>query len=541
MRTPRYITIGLLIMLGANTAFAAGEAGKFLSWGAGARSLGMANAYTGVVDDVYATYWNPAALGTLQNKEVGAFHATLWEDTIYDFLAYAHPVLDKGTFGVSVIRLYSGGADKRDDNNVSLGTFANQQMAVGASYGTNVYNNKVFWGVTGKYINMTLDTFSQTGFSFDSALYYAPSKALSMGLNIQNLIANISGNTDDQLPVVVKFGTGYWVLKERILMAFDYDRTFNQGSSADAFAVGFEGRVNRMIALRLGKNQDEITAGFGLTYKTLNLDYAMGSNFLGPSQRVSLNFKFGRSLNETMLAKQPKMFEELLAPTTSAEVLTPEDEARKEEMQAKFRDTYQAGVGAYNKGLYIQSLDHFTLAQKIDPTDPSVPIYQERLKLIVPIVPQNISMDKASVLTRRGIAYFMEGNGEAAVKTIAYALSTEPDNFTISRLLTRIEEKTGFKVEYAKPVSGMSIVDQKLYECLMAFRQKDYSKVISICEEVLILEPNNILAYKRLGSAFFALGDKEKAVQTWRKALRISPDDSLRKMIQEIEQPRQQP
>jgi tetratricopeptide (TPR) repeat protein len=165
-----------------------------------------------------------------------------------------------------------------------------------------------------------------------------------------------------------------------------------------------------------------------------------------------------------------------------------------------------------------------------------VPIYQERLKLIIPIVPQNISMDKASVLTRRGITYFMEGNGEAAVKTIAYALSTEPDNFTISRLLTRIEEKTGFKTEYAKPVSGMSIVDQKLYECLMAFRQKDYSKVIGICEEVLILEPNNILAYKRLGSAFYALGDKEKAVQTWRKALRISPDESLKKMIQDIEQ-----
>ncbi len=168
MKNLRYFAILSLLssFLALSNVFAAGEPGEFMSWGAGARSLGMANAYTGVADDVYATYWNPAALGALQNNEIGAFHAGLWEDTIYDFLAYVHPILDKGTFGISVIRLYSGGADKRDDNNVSLGTFANQQMALGASYGTNIYSNKVFWGVTGKYISMSLDTFSQNRFFF---------------------------------------------------------------------------------------------------------------------------------------------------------------------------------------------------------------------------------------------------------------------------------------------------------------------------------------------------------------------------------------
>jgi len=522
--------------ISACAVFGAGEPGEFMSWGAGARSLGMANAYTGVVDDVYATYWNPAVLGTLQYKEVGAFNAALWEDTQYSFLGYVHPVLNKGAFGASVVRLYSGGAEKRDDNNVLTGSFANEQLAAGLSYGTDIYENKIFWGATGKYINMSLDTFSQTGFTFDTGMYYTPTKNLSLGADFQNLISNIFGETDDKLPVVARFGAGYRILDGRLLMALDFGRKFGTGDPMDFYAVGFEGKINDLLALRLGKNQDEITAGFGVTFKSIKLDYAIGSDFLGPSQRFSLNFRFGKSLNEMVLAKQPKMLEDLMAPTTLA-ALTPEDEARKEEMQTKFRETYQGGVDLYNKGLYTQSLENFAMAQKIDPTDPNVVIYQERLKLITPIVPQNISGDKASVLTRRGITYFMEGNGEAAVKTIAYALSTEPDNFTISRLLTRIEEKTGFKAEYAKPVSGMSIVDQKLYECLIAFRQKDYSKVIGICEEVLILEPNNILAYKRLGSAFFALGDKDKAVQTWRRALKIAPDDSLRKMIQEIEQP----
>ena len=527
--------MSLLVMLGVSTVFGAGEPGKFLSWGAGARSLGMAGAFTGVVDDVYGTYWNPAVLGTLQYKEIGAFNAALWEDTSYSFAGYVHPVLSKGTLGASVIRLYSGGAEKRDDDNVLTGDFSNQQMAVGFSYGNAITDNKIYWGATGRYINMTLDTFSQTGFTFDTGMYFMPSKGLTFGANIQNLISDLSQNTDDKIPMVARFGTGYRILDERLLVALDFGRKFGLGNPMDFYAVGFEGMINKLLCLRLGKNQEEITAGLGISFKSLKVDYSIGSNFLGPSQRVSMNFKFGKSLSDVMLARQPKMFEDLMQATT-ATTLTPEQEATREEMQAKFRETYQSGVDLYKKGVYTQALDSFALAQKIDPSDPNVPIYQERLRLVIPIVPQNMSSDKASVLTRRGITYFMEGNGEAAVKTIAYALSTEPDNFTISRLLARIEEKTGYKAEYAKPVSGMSLVDQKLYECLIAFRKKDYSKVISLCEEVLILEPKNVLAFKRLGSAFFALGDKEKAVQTWRRALKIAPDDTLKQMITEIEQ-----
>jgi len=306
---------------------------------------------------------------------------------------------------------------------------------------------------------MTLDSFSQTGFTFDTGMFYMPSKSLTLGANIQNLISDIYGNTDDQMPVVVRLGAGYKLLGDKILMALDLDRSFGAGAPVDSYAVGFEGRINDMLCLRLGKNQDEVTAGFGITYnKTIKLDYAIGSDFLGSSQRISMNYKFGKSLEDEIIAKQskqPKIIIEELLQAPTAPVVTPQEEETKEELQAKFREAYQAAVALYKKGLYTQALDSFTLAQKVDPTDPDVPIYIERLKLVTPIVPQNILNDKATVLERRGITYFMEGNGEAAVKTIAYALSTEPDNFTLSRLLARIEEKTGFKAEYTKPVSGM--------------------------------------------------------------------------------------
>ena len=45
------------------------------------------------------------------------------------------------------------------------------------------------------------------------------------------------------------------------------------------------------------------------------------------------------------------------------------------------------------------------------------------------------------------------------------------------------------------------------------------------CTIVIELQPNNILAWKRLGSAYFAIGKKDKARETWERALKIAPDD----------------
>ncbi|MBN1824249.1 MAG: PorV/PorQ family protein [Endomicrobiales bacterium] len=536
MKNLRFLIILMIVCatLAAHRVFGAGEPGKFLSWGAGARSLGLANSFVGIADDVYAVYWNPAALGVLQHKEVGAFHAMLWEDTAYSFMGYAHPMLNKGTFAGSFLRLYSGGAEKRDEYNVQIGSFDDQQLAVTLAYGTNVYR-KLHWGMSAKYLNHTLDTFSQNGFTVDSGMYYPVNNSLSLGANVQNIIAGYFSETDDKLPLVVRLGSGYKILGDRLLIAVDVGRKLGYGPALDFYSVGFETKFYEMISFRLGRNADEITTGFGINYKQMTFDYAMALHYLGPSHRVSMNVKFGKSLDEILMAEQPRLLETLAAATTAA-ALTPEEQAMRKEMQVKFRETYQAAVELYKKGYYTQSYDKFTIAQKIDPSDTNVPIYQERLKLVVPIVPQNTATDKASELMRRGLIYFMEGNNENAVKTIAYALSVEPENFSISRLLSRIEEKTGIKAEYTKPVSGMSLVDQKLYECLIAFRQKDYAQVIALCEEVLVLEPRNVLAYKRLGSAFFALGDKNKAIDAWRRALRIQPDDNLRNMIREIQQ-----
>ncbi|GAJ13873.1 unnamed protein product, partial [marine sediment metagenome] len=54
------------------------------------------------------------------------------------------------------------------------------------------------------------------------------------------------------------------------------------------------------------------------------------------------------------------------------------------------------------------------------------------------------------------------------------------------------------------------------------------------CQEVLELEPNNTLALSRLGSAYYVIGQKEKAKELWLRVLEIEPEnkevlESLRK------------
>lgn len=501
--------------------FGAGEPGSFMYWGAGGRAMGMGNTGVGAVNDAFALYWNPGVLGTLEQKEIATFHSILWEETSFSFLGYVHPTLNKGVYGFSFTRLFSGNAEKRDDNNVANGSFNHNQMAIGVSYGKTIYRD-ISWGMTGKIMTLTLDSFSQNAYTFDTGVFMpvGSKKNLTLGLNVQNAISNMLSDTQDQLPIVFKAGCGYKLLGDKLLIALDLGHK-SKNAVIDMYGIGAETIFNKMFSFRIGRNQDETAMGFGVKWKEYRLDYAMAMHYLGGSHRVSVNAKFGQTLSE--MRKSGAEEEE-------TEVVDADAEANAE----RFREVFQNGITLYRRGLYKQSFDKFSQAQSIDPKDMDCPIYLDRIGLLTPIVPQVISSDKTSELLRRGITYFIEGDGKSAVKTVAYSLSTEPDNFTISRVLSRIEEKTGMKADYSKPVSGMSTVDQKLFESLIDFRKKDYARVIQVCEEVLILEPQNILAMKRLGSAFFALGEKEKALDVWQKALELQPDAKIQELINKI-------
>ncbi|MBN2746013.1 MAG: hypothetical protein JXR34_04740 [Bacteroidales bacterium] len=64
---------------------------------------------------------------------------------------------------------------------------------------------------------------------------------------------------------------------------------------------------------------------------------------------------------------------------------------------------------------------------------------------------------------------------------------------------------------------------------LSFYNQKMYKECILACEKVIVLDPNNSLAYNNICSAYNALEDWENAVKAGEKALEINPDYELAK------------
>lgn len=80
---------------------------EFLAIGVGARSLGMANAQTGIVNDVTAAYWNPAGLALQQNDmQIGLMHNEYFAGVAkYDYAGFSMRLDTSSAIGISVIRL----------------------------------------------------------------------------------------------------------------------------------------------------------------------------------------------------------------------------------------------------------------------------------------------------------------------------------------------------------------------------------------------------------------------------------------------------
>jgi tetratricopeptide (TPR) repeat protein len=76
-------------------------------------------------------------------------------------------------------------------------------------------------------------------------------------------------------------------------------------------------------------------------------------------------------------------------------------------------------------------------------------------------------------------------------------------------------------------VSGArwTLVDQKLHDSLQAIYDGRYDVAINKCEEVLRIDPSNVTAIGRMGAAFFLLGEKEKAIKLWKRALELEPNN----------------
>ncbi|PIE50223.1 MAG: hypothetical protein CSA38_04415 [Flavobacteriales bacterium] len=349
-----------LLLLGfsvfANAQIVRKYSNEFLNIGAGARGLAMGGAVVTSQNDVYSPMWNPAGLVDIKEDWQGAImHAEYFQSIAkYDYMAFAKPVNENGVFAVSIVRL---GIDdildttKLIDANGNIdydriSKFSQADYAGLVSYAFHPNNNKnIDLGVNAKIVYRNVGKFANAfGFGFDIGGKYRTDSGWNFGGVIRDVTTTVNfwKINQDKLSTVVngeefnpvpknkmeltapKLNLGAskkFTINDKINLLpeaglnVEFAKTKALVSSSFASITPFAGmemEYQKMIFVRLGVNrfqsitdiEDESrklsfqpSAGLGIKYKGLTLDYAITNSGIGGSNFFSnfFSLKFDMS------------------------------------------------------------------------------------------------------------------------------------------------------------------------------------------------------------------------------------------------------
>ncbi len=480
-----------------------GQPGAFLQYGVGARALGMGGAFFAIADDASAAYWNPAGLAYLQRKEVTTMQAALFAETQYNYLGYAHPTATKGTFSLGITQLTSDGFEKVDatfdpasgepTSITKNGTFSDTKRAIAFSWGREATETTAF-GLSMKQVTRQLDSSSDTQIALDIAAIKQMSPIHRLALGMQNVFSKADGDTDDSFPVIIKVGNSLSLFKQRLNLGFDLQKA--QGSDLN-WRFGGEYWAAKWFAFRFGllaaPQIQETDFGFGFRFRRLQLDMAQGIHALGSSTRMSVSYKFGRSRND------------------------------RSEDQIKL--LIQQGFEAFREGDFQLATVRLNQALDASPHNKQVKKMVARLATVISYVPQATGGEEFQTYVRKGVISYVDGRDlRSSVNALRYAYNKNPKDEKLLSLLNLVEKESG--VEVSRKVEGVeafTFVDQKLYDGRQAIYDGKYDLAIRRMQDVLDLEPANVVALEIMGSAFYLMEEKDKARAVWQRVLEIDP------------------
>jgi len=295
-------------------------AGEFLDLGVGARPLGMGSACVALVADVTSTYWNPAGLAELKDKEIMFMHAETFGSLLnHDYFGFAYPLSGvEATLGVSFTYLGGGGIkltglDPSSPSGRSpygyvfeqVGEESHGDYCLHFSYARKA-GAKLSWGGSAKIIYRKIAGYSGTGLGLDLGARYLPRDWLSLGARLADATSTyLSYSTGEKESILPSLRMGAAVSKRYRSFQFtgaldghlffegrDYASQLSWGPlSADTYFGGEVGFKDSVWG-RLGSERGHLTAGGGVRYRNLLVDFAFLSHEqLDDSYRVSLKLR----------------------------------------------------------------------------------------------------------------------------------------------------------------------------------------------------------------------------------------------------------
>ncbi|OIO04996.1 MAG: hypothetical protein AUJ51_00760 [Elusimicrobia bacterium CG1_02_56_21] len=308
------------------------SAAEFLRLGAGARALGMGEAYTAVAEGPDAVYWNPAGLERMDHMEAIYTRSELPAGIHHDFLAIGVPSRPLGgTLAFSVTRLSQESLILVNASNQRQGSFSPHSEVYAIAYGHNfidaappvshhdewlLLNHKyesdrprrahITEGLSVKAICEDLGTRRAVAFAVDGGGMYKPSDKLTLAGAFRNLGSKLRFISESEpLPGELAAAIAYdthgkgW----RTVYALEVDAPYAgriYGKTgleishpvADGMSAAVRFGYSSRSALDLGALSGA-TAGIGLRIGGFKLDAAFEPlGILGESFRIGVGWAF---------------------------------------------------------------------------------------------------------------------------------------------------------------------------------------------------------------------------------------------------------
>lgn len=277
-----------------------------------ARGAALAGNLAAVKGDINSFFYNPASLSSIESRQWTINYVDHFLDFQGGNLAYLTRLGSLGNVGFGLVYFSYGDFDETDEFGEKTGaTFGASEFAAAVSL-SNTLGSNFDYGLNLKFVYSSLESFSASAVAVDAGLLYSVPGVdnLTFGFSVANLgftLDNYAPGTDVTMPLYLRFGvtkrlahlplllagsfndlsldTGdFWNLFKRFSIAGEFDI-----SKVIKLRLGYDNEVNRDVKPLSGRSFGGISAGLGIVWKKIRLDYAYSSySDLGSQNRLAI-------------------------------------------------------------------------------------------------------------------------------------------------------------------------------------------------------------------------------------------------------------
>jgi len=536
-------------------------AASFLKFSPSPRGTGMGEAYASVSEDAYSGWWNPAGLGSVEGPELAATYNDSLEGVVYQYLSVAYPLRYGSTLGFNITRLGVAPFQGYDAQGVKSGKVEASDIAVGGAYGRVLIKDEIERPVLNvgaglKVISEKLHDVSANTAALDlGAVYYVrpanywmrkvPAQEFRVAMAVKNLGPGLKyDRLSSPLPLSATLG-GSWHSHPggSASLILSLDQTYSNDEKYYV-ALGAEYAAFQLLSLRGGYRTGQsigsgLRVGVGFKLSFMDIDYSMSPyGGLGAMHKVGVSMRLGAPL-----AKQP------LAGTSQrvkkAKLMAPKERIEKLDMFAKdFLELARKDLAARR---YVPAAANMQKAFNLEPQlresdwgrrDKRLAEIISGLKLSdIPARERTLARNtEQSNVGVEAIAAYLEGKDLKAFLLTHAALGADlRGDALFEELLYRMSDFVKIHVRRDEILPKEALIKEKLRKAAKGFYIQQFDMAAKECEEVAVLDEENPVAWTRLGSAYFMMGDKQKAKAAYRKALELNPSDAVTREFMETQ------